>query len=233
MPQGDHFHCLIDSSNNQAIVQGSLVGALGLFGGRLPKRKTKYYAWYWKVICYFCIIMYGSLIMLRCKAIFVMVWCVQFKKWLGHHWHLNPSPWQVQMLSQLLFCFVANSLTDLKRRVLFSYWCSLTITLCVFYYHNYHNQWHILWQHPLMSGKQQLKRLFMVYTAWQLYSIHIHTLRNLGVNSWEGRLNFHICATKDYRKGFWSRISVVLFCLLIKKVTKKSANALSTEDSIA
>ena len=48
-----------------------------------------------------------------------MVCLVQ--KWLGHHWHLNPSPWQVQMLSQLLFCFVANSLTDLKRRVLFSY----------------------------------------------------------------------------------------------------------------
>lgn len=119
-------------------------------------------------------------------------------KWLGHHWHLNPSPWQVQMLSQLLFCFVANSLTDLKRRVLFSYWCSLTITLCVFYYHDYHNQWHILWQHPLMSGKQQLNRLFMVYSAG--YSIHIHTLRNLGVNSWEGRLNSHICATKNYRK---------------------------------
>lgn len=26
-PQGDHFHCLIDSSENQAIVQGSVVGA--------------------------------------------------------------------------------------------------------------------------------------------------------------------------------------------------------------
>lgn len=189
--------------------------------------------------CCFCIIiMSGSppIITLRCKAIFVTVWCVcSVPEWL---WHLNPSPWQVQMLSQLLFCFVADSLTDLKRRVLFSYWCSLTITLCVFYYHNYHNQWHILWQHPLMSGKQQqqLNRLFMVHTAGQLlyYSIHIHTLRNLGVNSWEGRLNSHICATKDYRKkGFWSRISVVLFCLLIKKVTKKSANALSTEDSIA
>lgn len=129
-----------------------------------------------------------------------MVCLVQ--KWLGHHWHLNPSPWQVQMLSQLLFCFVANSLTDLKRRVLFSYWCSLTITLCVFYYHNYRNQWHILRQHPLMSGKQQLKGLFMVYTAWQLYTIHIHTLRNLGVNSWEGRLKFCNCAKGLRKKAF-------------------------------
>lgn len=89
----------------------------------------------------------------------------------------SPPPRQVQMLPQLLFCFVANSLTDLKRRVLFSYWCSLTITLIyVFYYHYYHNQRHILQQLPMTVWETfNSKMLCMLYTAGQLRISNTHT----------------------------------------------------------